>query len=64
MANLLSTEHYAMMEFFERTMKGRWRLDREDKSMWAKGRIYQNGEANAAFLIFRQGVAYGESLSQ
>lgn len=56
---LFSKDHYVMVEFFDRTFKGQFRLDKEDKSMWDKGHIYQNAEANLAFLAFRQGVAYG-----
>lgn len=65
MASISSKEHYDMMEFFEKSFKGRWRLDREtDKAMWARGAIYQHGEANAAFLAFRQGVAYGKAIKE
>lgn len=59
---LLSKDHYEMMTFFEKTFKGMFRMDREeDKGLWAKGCVYQHGEANAMFKAFRQGVAYGAS---
>jgi len=59
--SLLSKEHYEMIEFFDRTFKGQFRLDKEDKSMWAKGVIYQNDDANRLFKAFREGAAYGSS---
>lgn len=61
---LFSAEHYEMIEMFERIFKKHWRLDKEEQSWWPKGVIYQNGEANAAFLAFREGVAYGKAISQ
>lgn len=62
---LLSKDHYEMMAFFEQNFRGRFRLDREeDKALWAKGAVYQNGEANAAFIAFRHGVAYGKAISE
>ena len=60
---LLSRDHHEMISFFERHFKGAFRLDKEDKALWSKGYIYQNGEANAAFLAFREGVAYGKAVS-
>lgn len=56
---LTSKEHYEIISFFERRFAKDFRLDKEDKSLWSKGNIYQNGEANRAFLAFREGVAYG-----
>lgn len=58
---LFSTEHYNLMEMFEREFSG-FRMDREDKSTWAKGRIYQSGETNNLFLAYRKGVAYGTAV--
>ncbi len=57
-----SKDHYEMIEMFERLpfVKG-FRLDKENKDMWAKGYIYQHGELNQVFLIFRHGVAYGRA---
>lgn len=60
---LTSKEHYEMIEFFERTFKGQFRLDKEDKSMWAKGNVYQDGDANRLFKAFREGVAYGKAVA-
>ena len=58
-----SKEHYDMIAMFERTFKGH-RFDKEDKTLWAKGNVYQNGDTNNLFLAFRQGVAYGIALNK
>ena len=55
-----SKEHYELMEMFEREFK-HLRLDREDKSMWKMGAIYQSGETNNLFLAYRKGAAYGRA---
>lgn len=60
---LKTQEHCDLMAQFEREFKGR-RLDREDKSLWAKGRIYQDGETNTIFLAYRLGCAYGRSVER
>lgn len=60
---LLSQDHYEMIAMFDKLFKGN-RLDKEDKSMWPKGHVYQNGEVNNLFLAFRQGAAYAQSLSR
>jgi uncharacterized membrane protein len=59
--SLFSHEHYALMAQFEQQFKGK-RLDREDKSYWPKGIIYQDGAVNELFLAFRRGAAYGEAI--
>lgn len=59
---LLSQDHYELIAMFDRLFKGK-RLDKEPKEIWAKGRIYQNGEVNELFLAFRQGVAYGQRVA-
>ncbi len=56
-----SAEHYEIIKFFD-SQFAHLRLDKETKDMWAKGHIYQNGEANNLFLAFRHGVAYGKSV--
>lgn len=58
---IVSKEHYELIEMFEKIYTGP-RLDKEDKSYWAKGNVYQSGEVNALFLAFRHGAAYGKSL--
>ncbi len=60
---LLSQEHYDLMDMFEREFKG-FRMDREEKSLWAAGNIYQSGETNNLFLAYRRGVAYGKAVSK
>ena len=60
---LLSKDHYEMIEFFDRAFKGQFRLDKEDKSMWASGYVYQHGDANRLFKAFREGVAYGKAVA-
>ena len=58
---LFGKDHYEMMEMFERTFAGEFRLDKEDKALWAKGFIYQHGEANRMFKAFRHGVSFGRA---
>lgn len=58
---LLSSQyHDDLMGMFEREFS-HCRLDREPRSMWARGNIYQNGETNSLFLAYRKGVAYGRA---
>jgi len=59
-APILSREHYELMEMFERQFKGH-RLDKEDKSYWPRGNVYQSGETNNLFLAYRLGFAYGKA---
>lgn len=63
MSALFSQEHYDLMAQFERQFKGE-RLDREDKSFWPIGHIYQDGHVNNLFLAFRHGVAYGTAIAR
>lgn len=56
---LMTQEHYALMSAFERSHSGRF--DREDKSLWPKGVIYQDGRVNALFLAYRQGYAHAKT---
>lgn len=58
---LKSREHYALMEQFERTFKGR-RFDREPKESWPRGVVYQDGTVNELFLAYRQGYALRDAL--
>lgn len=58
---LFDKEHYDMLEVFEKTYRG-YRTDKEDQSLWPKGRIYEHPELNLLFLAFRHGVAYGKTL--
>ena len=54
---LFSKAHYELMAQFESLKPGR--IDRENKELWSKGRIYCDGMVNEMFLWFRLGVAYG-----
>lgn len=58
---LLTKEHYDLMKQFEKDFPDK-RLDREkDKKIWAKARIYENGETNNLFLAYRLGYSYGKA---
>ncbi len=61
---LTSKDHYDLMQMFEKEFSGDFRLDREDKGMWTKGRVYQSDDANLAFKAFRSGAAYGIAISE
>ena len=56
---LNNKEHYDLMAAFERQHSGR--MDREDKSLWQRGVIYQDGHVNNMFLAFRRGYAYSQA---
>ena len=56
-----SQEHYDMMASFEKYMKQcpiPGRLDREDKSIWRKGHIYQDGNTNDLFNLYCAGYSH------
>ena len=56
---LLTKEHYALMDSFEREHKHR-RLDREkNKELWQSGNVYEDGQVNDLFLAYRKGYALG-----
>lgn len=59
---LTSKDHYELMAQFEREFANR-RLDKEDKALWPKGNVYQNGETNELFLAYRRGCAYGAAIA-
>ncbi len=56
---LMTEEHYSLLAAFERCHSGRF--DREDKSLWPKGVIYQDGRVNELFLAYRHGYAYSQA---
>jgi len=56
---LNSKEHYDLMDNFDKIFKYEI-LDKEDKSLWLKGRIYQSGQVNSLFAAFRFGYAAGK----
>lgn len=47
------------MALFEREFKYE-RLDKEEKDMWSKGRIYRDGLVNKLFLAYRSGYSLGK----
>lgn len=56
---LLTKEHYALMDSFEREHKHR-RLSREkSKELWKSGNVYEDGQVNDLFLAYRKGYALG-----
>lgn len=59
MGDITSKEHYDLIAQFEREFKGRF--DKEPKELWVKGHVYQSGEMNDKFTIFRKGYALGKS---
>jgi len=56
---LITKEHIDLMNQFERDYKHE-RLDKEDKDMWPKGRIYCDGLVNKMFLAYRRGYSFGK----
>jgi len=60
---LFDKEHCELIDAFEKDLKTcsmRGRLDKEDKEMWAKGRIYQNGDMNDLFKLYSYGYEFGK----
>lgn len=56
-----SKEHYDVLEAFEQRSRG-FRLDREEKSMWKKGYVYQSGETNERYRAFLEGYSFARCL--
>ena len=57
----LQREYYELMAQFEREHHGRF--DKEDKALWPKGAVYQDGHVNELFLSFRRGFAYAKCVA-
>lgn len=55
-------EFYELLDMFERTFPS-FRKDREEPEMWARGNVYQHGEYNKLFLIYRAGYTFGKTVS-
>ena len=55
---LKTQEHHDLMAQFEKEFCHR-RLDKEQKSLWSRGVIYQDGQSNELFLAYRRGYAMG-----
>ena len=60
--SLLSKEHYELMLQFEKQFTGRF--DKEEKSLWVKGNVYQDSMVNQMFVVFRAGYALGKAVHQ
>jgi hypothetical protein len=58
---LTSKEHYELIDQFDREFADR-RLDKEAKSFWLKGNIYQDGTVNELFSAYRRGYAFGKAV--
>ena len=58
-----TAEHYALMQQFEKDAAKmtatRLRFDKEDKALWPKGIIYQDGLANDLFRLYALGYSFG-----
>lgn len=65
---LKTQEHIDLINQFEKIYpkhaRGSFRLDREDKALWAGGHIYQHGPTNDAFLLYRIGYAFGVTVGR
>ena len=55
---LTTKEHYDLMSQFEKDFSY-LRLDKENKALWRRGRIYENGTANDLFNAYRKGYSLG-----
>lgn len=58
-----SKEFYEIIEMFDKEYKG-YRLDKEDKSMWMSGNVYQNGEVNMLFRAYQKGYSLARCVYQ
>ncbi len=62
---LKAQEHYDLIAQFERDFRLTGRcIEKEPKEMWAKGSIYQHGETNQQFLVYRHGYAFGKCVGR
>ncbi len=60
---LITKEHIELMSAFEKEFKGE-RLDKEDKTLWPLGVLYQDGMVNKLFLAYRRGYAFGSAVER
>lgn len=56
-------EYYELIEQFDKQHRG-VRLDKEDKTYWAKGNVYQDGHVNEHFRSFVKGYALGKAVGR
>ena len=60
---LMTKEHYDLLGQFESEFKHH-RLDKEDKALWGKGIIFQDGRVNELFKAYRQGYSLGKVMAE
>jgi hypothetical protein len=60
---LLTKEHYDLISQFERDCKPA-RTDKEEKGLWVRGIVYQDGKVNALFLAYRSGYTFGRCVER
>jgi len=53
-------EFYEIIENFEKHFP-HMRLDKEPKELWSKSVIFQDGEVNNLFNVFRLGYSFGRA---
>lgn len=58
---LNTKEHIDLMNQFERDIKF-GRFDKEEKELWVDGHIYQDGEINNLFRVYRLGYSFRKSV--
>lgn len=58
-----SKEHDELMAQFERDCKP-GRTDKEPRESWARGIVYQAGEVNNLFKVYRMGYALGKAVER
>ena len=68
---LHTKEHYDLMNQFDRDVGLRMlkefscmRLDKEDKKLWGKSIIYEDGETNKLFCAYRHGYVFGRAIER
>jgi hypothetical protein len=62
---LQNKEHIELMDQFEKDCKAHiGRTDKEDKTLWARGIIYQDGKTNELFLVYRKGYSFGKCVER
>ena len=54
-------EHHELLEQFERDFPY-CRKDKENKTLWTIGNVYQSGETNQLFLAYRKGYSLGKTV--
>jgi len=60
---LKSKEYHELMAQFEKEFKG-WRLDKENKELWQRGIVYEDGHLNEIFKAYQKGYAFGKVIGR